>query len=240
MIVTFTDFGWRGPYIGELELCLSRAKVPVIHLFRDAPRFNPGLSAHLIAPFVSRFPKHTVFLGVVDPGVGTDSRNPVVLFADDQWFVGPGNGLFDVIAARATSQVWFDIHWRPEQLSSTFHGRDLFAPIAVHIAQKHNVDTVCKENSLRLDASFGKGINRIIYIDSFGNCITGVRAEDLTSGSTISVNGRQIRMMATFGDVAQGEALCFFNSSGLLEIAVNQGSAEEKLGLRVGSDIEFI
>ena len=131
MIVLFTDFGLHGPYTGQVKAVLHRMApgVPAIDLFADAPVGSPKPSAYLLGVYAAWFPVGTVFLCIVDPGVG-GTRPAIVLEADGRWYVGPGNGLFELIQRRATRTRSWDIDWRPERLSASFHGRDLFAPVA--------------------------------------------------------------------------------------------------------------
>jgi S-adenosylmethionine hydrolase len=131
MIVLFTDFGLQGPYTGQMKAVLHQMApgVPIIDLFADAPAGNPKASAYLLAAYAQWFAAGTTFLCVVDPGVG-GARPPVMLDADGRWYVGPGNGLFELIERRATQARSWDIDWRPQHLSASFHGRDLFSRIA--------------------------------------------------------------------------------------------------------------
>src|SRR5437763_1324312 len=134
-IVLFTDFGSSDPYIGQIKAVLEREApgVPVIDLLNDAPSFRVRAAAHLLASLVSEFARGSVFIAVVDPGVGSE-RVPVAVHAGGYHFVGPDNGLLSVFAARARdAQVW-RIAWAPERLSASFHGRDLFAPVAARLA----------------------------------------------------------------------------------------------------------
>jgi len=135
MIALFTDFGLHGPYTGQMKAVLHQMApgVPVIDLFANAPVGNPKPSAYLLAAYVTWFPAGTVFLCVVDPGVG-GSRPAITLEADERWYVGPGNGLFELVRRRARNARSWDIAWRPERLSASFHGRDLFAPVAASLA----------------------------------------------------------------------------------------------------------
>jgi len=128
MIALFTDFGLLGPYTGQMKavLCLAASDVAVIDLFADAPAGDPKASAYLLAAYTAWFPAGTVFLCVVDPGVG-GTRPAVIVEADDRWYVGPGNGLFELVLRRASMARRWDIEWKPERLSASFHGRDLFA-----------------------------------------------------------------------------------------------------------------
>src|SRR5215471_3050 len=131
MIVLFTDFGLQGPYTGQMKAVLQQMApgISIIDLFADAPAGNPKGAAYLLAAYAQWFAAGTTFLCVVDPGVG-GTRPPVVVEADDRWYVGPGNGLFELIARRAAKTRSWDIDLKPQRLSASFHGRDLFAPVA--------------------------------------------------------------------------------------------------------------
>src|SRR6516225_9558286 len=131
MIVLFTDFGLHGPYTGQMKAVLHQMapNIPVIDLFSDAPVGNPKASAYLLASYAAWFSAGAVFLCVVDPGVG-GARPAIILEADGRWYVGPGNGLFELVQRRARQARSWDITWKPERLSASFHGRDLFAPVA--------------------------------------------------------------------------------------------------------------
>lgn len=116
-IVMFTDFGLEGPYVGQVKAVLA-TQAPqsiVIDLFADAPAHDPEAAAYLLAAYTAGFPAGTIFLCVVDPGGGGGTRQPVVVNADGHWLVGPDNGLFNVIDARAGEAKWLEITWRPEQ-----------------------------------------------------------------------------------------------------------------------------
>jgi S-adenosylmethionine hydrolase len=136
MIALFTDFGLHGPYTGQMKAVLYQTApgVPVIDLFADAPVGNPKASAYLLAAYAAWFPERTVFLCVVDPRVG-GGRPALFLEADGRWYVGPGNGLFELVQRRARKTRAFETDWKPEQLSASFHGRDLFAPVAAILAR---------------------------------------------------------------------------------------------------------
>jgi S-adenosyl-L-methionine hydrolase (adenosine-forming) len=129
MIALFTDFGLHGPYTGQMKAVLHQMApgIPIIDLFADAPVGNPKASAYLLAAYAAWFPVRTVFLCVVDPGVG-GTRPSIFLEADGRWYIGPGNGLFELIQRRARETRSWDIDWKPKHLSASFHGRDLFAP----------------------------------------------------------------------------------------------------------------
>lgn len=241
MIVIATDFGCEGPYLGQMKaVLLSQApSVPSVELFCDLPAFDIEAAAYLLAAYVGEFPAGTVFLCVVDPGVGGERRAAIVQ-ADGRWYVGPDNGLFNVIASRAQRLCWWDITWRPERLSHTFHGRDLFAPVAARIARGDSVPGDAVEPQERLLPGWPEDLPRIVYSDHYGNLMTGLRAERFGTDAVIVAAGRQFQYARTFSAVPPGNAFWYANANGLVEIAVNQGSACAVLGLKVGDEVRVI
>ncbi len=242
MIVLFTDFGIAGPYVGQMKAVLVRhaPSAPVIDLFSDAPRCNPRAAAFLLAAYVSEFPLDTVFLAVVDPGVGDKRRRAAVIRADGRWYVGPDNGLFNVVAMRARSLKWWDIGWRPARMSNSFHGRDLFAPLAARIANGEEPPGTQVPENERVIAGWPADLPEVVYIDHFGNALSGLRASNLPSHSKLLVRDRTVRYARTFSSAPEGEPFWYENSSGLVEIAVNKGHAGELLGLEIGNPVDIL
>lgn len=236
MLVLFTDFGPAGPYVGQVKAVLAREAPgePVIDLLHDAPAFDPRAAAYLLAALAPAFPAGAVFVAVVDPGVGTD-RRPLVLQADGRWYVGPDNGLLEIIAARAPEPRWWEITWRPAQLAPTFHGRDLFAPVAARLARGE------APPGPRCAAPAGRDwpadLAEVIYIDAYGNAATGLRAAALRGEVALRANERCFQPVRTFGDAPAGAAVWYENSSGLAELAITQGSAAGSCGLRIGTAV---
>ncbi len=242
MIALFTDFGAGGPYLGQVRAVLNtRAPdTPVVELMSDAPAFKVRACAYLLAALVSPFPARSVFLCVVDPGVGTAAREPVLLRVDGRWYVGPGNGLLDVVAKRGESVEAWRVDWQPEILSRSFHGRDLFAPVAAMLARGEDVPaTPVALDRDSLDA-LPDDLNEVIYIDGFGNAMTGLRAAALEEARMLEVGKSRLRHAATFGEAGEGEAFWYYNAIGLVEIAVNQGNAAKTLGLAVGVPVNAV
>ena len=241
MILLYTDFGHGGPYLGQMRLSIERHApgVPVVNLMSDLTPMHPRAAAYLLAALAGEIPPGAVLLGVVDPGVGTDSRDPVVMRAADRWYVGPGNGLFSVVAQQHTpTQVW-RITWRPLRLSDSFHGRDLFAPVAAMLARGDEVPGEAVDVATLGPQDWPDDLPEIVYVDAFGNAMTGLRASTLRPGQTLGVAGARVSPARTFGEVASGEAFWYANSCGLAEIAVNQGSAAQQLGLAVGDAVSL-
>ena len=240
MIVLFTDFGLQGPYTGQMKAVLYQLvpAVPTIDLFADAPVGNPKASAYLLASYAQWFPAGTVFLCVVDPGVG-GTRPPIILEADGRWYVGPGNGLFELVQRRAATTRSWDIDWKPERLSASFHGRDLFAPVAAMLARGESPPGRARKDDTHRRTDWPDDLCEIVYIDHFGNAMTGLRAVTLQRESRLVVAGRVLERAATFSDRPPGMAFWYENSNGLAEIAVNQGRADRELGLAIGISIEI-
>jgi S-adenosylmethionine hydrolase len=237
MIVLFTDFGLSGPYVGQVKavLAASAPTVPVIDLFADAPAADPRASAYLLAAYDDGFPAGTVFLAVVDPGVGS-ARLPVVLQADGRWYVGPDNGLLALVARRAaTKRVW-EITWRPPLLSASFHGRDLFAPVAARLARGEAPPGDARPDGLsEPKPDWSDDLAEIVYVDHYGNAMTGTRASALAPRATLVIGGHTLMRARTFGELAPGTACWYQNSNGLAEIAVAGGRADRTLGIGLGT-----
>ena len=239
MIVLFTDYGLEGPYLGQVEAVLYKEAPDekIISLLDNAPRHYPKGSAYLLEGLTKGFPDNTIFFCVVDPGVGSFEDPPVAIKIDNQWFVGPDNGLFDIVVRRAEYFKCWKIHWRPENLSSSFHGRDLYAPVCAMIA--NGIDIPGEKVIWEDKHSWPDELNEVIYIDHFGNCMTAMKMSSVISEQVLSVGNQDIKHAKIFADTKKGGAFWYENSNGLVEIAVNQGSAEIVLGLSIGSQIIF-
>lgn len=240
MILLFTDFGWQGPYVGQLHLALAQ-EAPgsrVIDLMHDAPAFSPIAAGHLLSALVDRVPAEAVVVAVVDPGVGS-ARHPLLVEAAGRRFVGPDNGLLAPVAHRYEAVDVRIIEWRPPSLSASFHGRDLFAPAAARLVRGDEVATTPFPSPQMVGAGQPAWRPEVIYIDGYGNAWTGIPAGDLPTGAGIAVGGTLLPRARTFSDVERGQAFWYENSASLVEIAVRQGSAAERLGLRLGAPISI-
>ena len=238
-IALVTDFGICSPYIGQMQIALREQYLnrftPVIELVSDLPPFRPDLAAYLIPSLVHNFASSWVFICVVDPGVGSD-RRALVLKADDQWFVGPDNGLMSIVAKRAKETQWWSIPM-PKELSPTFHGRDLFAPVAAQIVAEEvpTGSPISDQDIVGLD--WAGDLGKVIYSDNYGNLITGLRAEKVPSDHKFCFGKHQLERARTFSDLPQGALFWYENSFGLIEFAANQARADRLLGLSPGDQI---
>jgi S-adenosylmethionine hydrolase len=239
MIALFTDFGLEGPYTGQVMAVLHQMApaATAIPLFADAPSGQPKPAAYLLSAYTAWFPAGTIFLCVVDPGVG-GARRAVVVEADERLYVGPDNGLFDIVSRRVSAARLSQITWRPPSLSASFHGRDLFAPVAARLAIGEPVAAVAQPAADRsAERGWPDDLAEIVYIDHYGNALTALRGTEVPAGARLVVGERSIPPAVIFSAVPPGEAFWYVNSNGLAEIAVNGGSASQVLGLRVGSTV---
>ena len=240
MINLFSDFGASDIYLGQMKAAVIRTapEIQMIDLLHDATAFNVQAAAHLLAALLLKNPAD-VTLAVVDPGVG-GPRRPLAIETEFGWLVGPDNGLLSVVAARSSRVRIHEILWRPSHLSSTFHGRDLFAPIAAQIAiDRLPLGALCEIPSLAV--SFGdQDMAQVIYIDHYGNAMTGIRVGGAGIHGKLRCRDNLLTSARCFSDVPAGQAFCYENSLGLMEIAVNGGSAAEALGLMVGMEINVV
>ena len=240
MIVLCTDFG-RGPYTGQMRAVLQQRAPdsPVISLFDDLPRWDIEATAYLLPAYVDEFPLDTVFLVVVDPGVGSDSREAVIARIDGRWFVGPGNGVFHILARRARTSCFWRINSQAEKLSATFHGRDLFAPMAARLAAGELPDGEEISEPIT-EGEWPDDLSRILYIDHFGNAISGLRANRLHPEQQIKVADHLVNYARTFSDVPIGTLFWYENSNGLVEISVNCGHACDLIGIDLAATIQIV
>ena len=234
-IFLFTDFGYAGPYVGQLTAAILAVcdDLTVINLMHDAPAMRPDLAAYLLPGVCRDLPNGSIVVAVVDPGVGGE-RAALVVETGACVFIGPDNGLMSRLS---DIRRVYTIDWRPPGLSASFHGRDLFAPVAARIA----TEIPFMRSELNPAAIVGNDwpdeLNRIVYIDGYGNLMTGVAIENLSENSRLTVGDIEIGYAATFSDVPPGELFWYGNSQGLVEIAANRASADAVLSLALGDKI---
>ncbi|MGE5596364.1 MAG: S-adenosyl-l-methionine hydroxide adenosyltransferase family protein [Hyphomicrobiales bacterium] len=265
-IVLLTDFGTRDQYVGQVKAVLAgiAPEAPLIDLFHDVEPFAIDEAAWVLETTLPVLPEGAVILGVVDPGVGT-ARRPIVLHAGGRFFVGPDNGLFSPVlpcAAReelteparvrldpaCTIEIreLCDPQFRRPAVSDTFHGRDIFAPAAAHLANGADYRRLGPpvEDPIALPAFSGRPAGSgalegyVVHVDHYGNLVTTIRASQLFPSFALEVGGTLIdRRVRTFGDALPGSLFCHADSSGFVAIAVNRGSAAATLGVGRGARV---
>lgn len=239
MILLFTDYGWQAAYVGQLKAaihCISKT-ASVIDLQHDAPTFNPRASAYLLASLIDFLPPDALILAVVDPGVGSTARRPLVMKADGRYYVGPDNGLFNLVARQARQVEFWHIDWQPRGLTKTFHGRDLFAPVAAMLDRGDSLELTLIAHKDIGFADWPLELAEVIYVDNFGNVITGLKDRSVSTDMAIHLDKCEVCFAETFSAVGEGEGLWHVNANGLVEIAVNQGSAAQIYNLKIGDPV---
>ncbi|MFB6168606.1 MAG: S-adenosyl-l-methionine hydroxide adenosyltransferase family protein [Haloferacaceae archaeon] len=250
MITLASDFG--SPYPAAMRGVLARNTDARLHdVAHDLPRQDVRGSAFWLRFVLSEFPP-AVHLAVVDPGVGTD-RDALVVAAGEHRLVGPDNGLL-LPAARVLAddedQIRADAARVDDPASSTFHGRDVFAPLAAAVHERGvtslresgrlaRTDPVDLQLSEATRADDGAWHGEVLVVDDFGNAVTNVPGDALADADSARVNGTPAPVVRTFGDVAPGERLVTVGSHGYVECDVTEGRGSEAFGLSAGDAVEL-
>ncbi len=242
MIATFTDFGLTGPYTGQMHAAIqSRAPgIPIVDIFNDLPAFNIKAAAYLIPAYSMHLPAETVNLCIVDPGVGSN-RRAVMLQLDDCWYVGPDNGLLSILLRRGHMNAVREIIWRPKNLSASFHGRDLFAPICAELARGGALDelSVAISPASLVSPEWPDELYEVVYIDGYGNAVTGVLGASLSRQTCINIAGKICSYQRVFAEATPNKAFWYENANGLVEIAINGKSVQTLLDVEIGMTISI-
>ena len=252
IITLTTDFGTQDYYVGAMKgvVLAIDPRVHLVDLTHELPAQDVLAAAFVLRHAARPFPSDTIHLAVVDPGVGS-ARRPLVVFDQRHYWVGPDNGLFSFALEASHCEVYVieNAALTGGQVSRTFHGRDIFAPVAAHLAAGVPLDEVgpAVEDPVRLEDVRPKcgedGVEgRVIHVDRFGNLITNIAAEMVEHrGGEIGVQlGADVvieKVSQTYADVKWGAVLALVGSAGLLEISVNGGSAAESLGVGRGEQV---
>lgn len=240
LVLLFTDFGTDGPYLGQMEAAIlgEALQSRVVNLMSDAPCGDPRRAAYLLAALTGDLPPGCVVVAVVDPGVGGE-REPLVAEVDGRTFLGPDNGLLSRVLAGAGVVDVGRIDWRPERLSSSFHGRDLFAPVAGFLSRGQGVERTPWPLAQVTGMDWPDELGEVLYVDHFGNAMTGLCGAQADLAGALAVGPHRLAHAETFSAVPPGEAFWYRNSCGLVEIAVNQGRAADVLKLGIGCPVAW-
>src|SRR5580704_4468147 len=255
LITLTTDFGTTDHFAGTMKGVILKIApaAEIVDISHEVQPFEVTDGAFAIAQAYAYFPKKTIHVVVVDPGVGS-TRRPLLAEMAGQYFIAPDNGVLSMIFARERAKVRLIANDRYflKPVSRTFHGRDVFAPVAAHLASGVPPAKFGKliEDHLRLafqqPTRTGKRAwtGSILKVDRFGNLITNLHIDEFPNIQTrpFELNiGLQIvtRMALTFTDGAPGDLFVLVGSSGYLEVATNQGSAAKALGCGTGSPVEL-
>ncbi len=245
-ITLLTDFGTADGYVAELKGVLTSLapQAPLLDVSHDVPPQDVEHARLALARYWRRFPAGTVHLVVVDPGVGT-SRAAIAVQSDGRYLVGPDNGVLSPALFALDARV-VSLPVSPHA-SATFHGRDVFAPVAAQLALGGPFDAlgeplhepVRRRTPQPHRQHDGSLVGEVLTIDRFGNAITNLVAYAAHSraATTVELGGMHARVVRTYGDAAPGELVALVGSSGFVEVAVRDGSAAAQYRLRRGERV---
>lgn len=256
VITLITDFGLQDGYVGVVKGVITKINpsVKIIDISNNIESQNIFQAAYVLYSSYAYFPKGTIHVVVVDPGVGS-KRKVLCLKTKDYLFIAPDNGVLSFIAAREESPSIREVTnkklFLPE-ISDTFHGRDIFAPTAAHLSKGFSYKDLGKRASKIKEIDLPKPIRsprgvlkgEIIYVDGFGNLITNInrdmidRLREKSENLVIVVGRRKLNKISnSYADVGVGDVVAILGSSGYLEISVNHGSARDVLNLKKGDKL---
>ncbi len=255
IVTLISDFGLSGEYAGAMKGAILRVnpRCQMVDITHQIPAQDVFQASFVLKNTYPYFPGGTVHLVVVDPGVGTQ-RKPVALKKDGHFFVGPDNGVFGLIGEEGGSEG-YEITLRKlflSPLSSTFHGRDIFGPVAGHLSLGMDprrlgprLKGLVRLERPRPTAQGKQWVGQVLFADTFGNLVTNISREEFRSWvddhpfQIKAKRWRLDRLQKTYQEVPPGRPLALFGSTGMLEIAVNRGSAQLALGLKPGDGISI-
>ncbi len=253
LIALLTDFGTGDPYVAAMKgvILSTHPNARLTDITHDIPRHDVTSAAYTLRCVAPYYPARTIFLCVVDPGVGT-VRRILCLEKGKQLFIAPDNGMLNFVSDRGKSERWYALNMpsRSGAVSPTFHGRDVFAPAAARLAGGARLSAVARgiaplpARDLFTDipvrrAAVVKGC--VLHVDHFGNIITNIRMRDRThTALTLRISGRVIRRMcATYEEGPDRSPFLISGSNGLLEISVKRGDAAEILNVKPGDGVRL-
>jgi S-adenosyl-L-methionine hydrolase (adenosine-forming) len=252
VVTLLTDFGTADYFVGAVKgvILTINPHVSIVDITHEIPPQDIEAGAFTLLTCYRDFPAGTIHMAVVDPGVGS-ARRPIVVSAGSYYFIGPDNGLFSYVLDREPSPQTFHVTAREyfrEEPSSTFHGRDIFAPVAAALSKgvkpaqlgPQIEDEVRLPPLLPVKRSDGKVEGRIIHIDRFGNCITNLTRADLQASTTLLVNQTVIKTFRQFyadDDGSKNQIFAIWGSAGFLELSINGSSAAARLKVKRGDSV---
>jgi S-adenosylmethionine hydrolase len=255
IITLTTDFGLEDSYVAEMKaIILSISpKAKIVDITHKIEKFNIRMGAYVLAAACPYFPKGTIHVAVIDPGVGT-KRKAILIQTKNGWFIGPDNGVLTLAVKGQSIRHIYRIEnsrFMLPRISNTFHGRDIFAPAAAYLANGTPPSGFGREIHKIVMPKFAKIIKRknaltgeVIHTDGFGNIITNLREEDLEiMGMKKTVNLKlkdtrlKLKLCKAYSEVKAQQPLAIIGSHNFLEITINQGNAAENFQTRVGDKV---
>lgn len=255
IITLLTDFGVQQTYVGQMKgaILALNPEVTIVDLTHAIPPQQRLIGALALAESIATFPRGTIHVAVVDPGVGS-TRRAVVIDCETFWLVGPDNGLFSAVLARWPAKAVYvcreNEFWR-HPVAPTFHGRDVFAPTASALSRGVPIDQLAERSdsplvplelpAVRVDRQ--RAVGQILWIDGFGNAITNIDRGRLPAGCVpVRITSGSLTLTdceSFYSAVPPGQPLALWDSSGRLELAVHAGHAADRYGLSPGQSVEI-
>jgi S-adenosylmethionine hydrolase len=253
MITLTSDFGLKDTYVAEMKgVILSiNSKTTIVDITHGIEKFDIRTGAFILASVVPYFPKGTVHIVVVDPGVGTNRRS-ILVESKQGFFVGPDNGVLMLAAQKLGIEHTFELNnpkFMLPKISSTFHGRDVFAPAATYLDMGMKPSEFGPEISDAINPEFvkvekinGSFTGEVLYIDGFGNIITNITQKEVAGAKSVKVKfpnfSLALSFKKTYSEAKFQEPIALFGSHGFLEIALNQDNAAEEFHVTGGDKIQ--
>lgn len=245
LITLITDFGLTDAYVAEMKGVILRInpEAKIVDISHNVEKFNILMGAYILASAVPYFPEGTIHVAVIDPGVGT-KRKPILIEANNGFFIGPDNGILALAATKQGIKSVYEITNQKlmlPEISSTFHGRDIFAPAAAFLSKMtppsefgSRIHKITMPKFAKIVRKRNMLIGEVIHVDGFGNIITNFTEKELKSASiekVINIKLREsnlsLKLCKCYVEVKKHAPLAIIGSSNFLEISVNQGNAAE-------------
>ncbi|MEM2419816.1 MAG: SAM-dependent chlorinase/fluorinase [Candidatus Bathyarchaeia archaeon] len=255
IITLTTDFGLADPYVAEMKAVILRINpnTRIVDVTHQVEKFNVRNGAFVLAAASPYFPEGTIHVAVVDPGVGT-KRKPILIETEKSFFIGPDNGVLTLAAKNQGIKHVYEIanpKFMLPKISQTFHGRDVFAPVAAHLSKGVKPAEFGPEIHKIVMPKFAKVVKKdntligeVVHVDSFGNIVTNFTAkhlEDLSIRDSVHIKlgntKLTLKLCKAYAEVNMGKPLAIIGSHNFLEVSVNMGSAAQAFRVKVGDTV---
>ena len=257
IITLLSDFGLKDPYVAEMKAVILsiHPQARIVDITHEVEKFNIRMGAFVLASATQYFPPSTIHVAVVDPGVGT-KRRPIIVETKRSYYVGPDNGLLMLAAQKEGVGHVYHVNnpqYMLPRVSRTFHGRDIFAPVAAHLARGRSpsefgpeIQDYALPEFAKPHVGEGELLGEVLHIDGFDNIVSNISAEDLEKmgicegcSLRVKLDGKTLtlKLCSAYGEVPAKTPLAIIGSSDFLEVSVNQGSASRTFKAKIGDPL---
>ena len=257
IITLLSDFGLKDPYVAEMKAVILsiHLQARIVDITHEIEKFNIRTGAFVLASATPYFPAGTIHVAVVDPGVGT-KRHPIIVETKRSYYVGPDNGLLMLAAQKEGIRHVYHVNnpqYMLPRVSRTFHGRDIFAPVAAHLARGNppskfgpEIHDYALPEFAKPHVRKGELLGEVLHIDDFGNVVSNISAEDLEKlniregcSLRVKLDGKTLtlKLCSAYGEVPAETPLAIIGSCDFLELSINQGSASRAFKVKIGDPV---